>query len=57
MKYFSDAPLFDKFLTFSTNNMLGWKGLPGTNTLAYYKHSYITDVKMIVASTPEHNVM
>jgi hypothetical protein len=21
-----------------TNIRLGWKGLPGTNTLAYYKH-------------------
>jgi hypothetical protein len=23
----------------------GWEGLPGTNTLAYYTHSYITNVK------------
>jgi hypothetical protein len=23
---------------------LGWKGMPGTNTPAYYKHLYITDI-------------
>jgi hypothetical protein len=27
---------------------LGWKGLPGTNTLAYYKHSQITAVKSFI---------
>jgi hypothetical protein len=24
---------------------VGWKGLSGTNTLAYYEHSYITAIK------------
>jgi hypothetical protein len=28
-----------------TNIRLGWKGLPGTKTLVYYKHSSIADVK------------
>jgi hypothetical protein len=27
---------------------LDWKGLPGTNTLAYYKNSYITDKKSFI---------
>jgi hypothetical protein len=26
---------------------MGWKGLPGTNTLAYYEHFEITTVKKI----------
>jgi hypothetical protein len=28
-----------------TNIRLGWKRLPGTKTLAYYKNPYITDIK------------
>jgi len=28
-----------------TNIAIGWKGLPGTNTPAYYKHSYNTSLK------------
>jgi hypothetical protein len=27
------------------NTASGWKGLPGTNTLAYYEHSEFTDIK------------
>jgi hypothetical protein len=34
------------------NNKLGWKGLPGTNTLAYRKHSYIADVIGCIALGP-----
>jgi len=33
------APLLGRLLVFPTNNRLDWKGLPGTNTLAYYEHS------------------
>jgi hypothetical protein len=29
----------------STNNRLGWRGMPGTNTLAYCEHSLILAVK------------
>jgi hypothetical protein len=29
-----------------TNNRLGWKGLPWTNTLAYYENSEIAAVKI-----------
>jgi hypothetical protein len=32
------APLQGGFLIFPTNNRLGWKGFPGSNTLACYKH-------------------
>jgi hypothetical protein len=34
-----------KFLALLTNIRLGWKDLPGTNTLAYHDHSQITAVK------------
>ncbi len=27
---------------------VGWKGLPGTNTLAYYEYSSITAVKSVI---------
>jgi hypothetical protein len=27
-----------KLLAFPTNIALGWKGLPGTNTLGYFTH-------------------
>jgi hypothetical protein len=30
----------------------GWKGLSGTNTLAYYKHSLIGVVKSFITLTP-----
>jgi hypothetical protein len=33
MLFFSGAPLKGR----PTNIRLGWKGLPGTNTLAYYE--------------------
>jgi hypothetical protein len=35
-------------LTFPTNIRQGWKGLPGTNTLAYYENSKIADVKSFI---------
>ena len=35
------------------NIRLGWKGLPGTNTLAYYKKWEITSVKSFTALDPE----
>jgi len=30
------------------NIRLGWKGLPGLNTLAYYENPYITTVKSLI---------
>jgi hypothetical protein len=32
----------------TTNIRLDWKGLAGTDTLAYYEHSSITDVKSFI---------
>jgi hypothetical protein len=36
---------------------LGWKGLPGTNTLAYYENSLITDRKSFITLGPGGNVI
>ncbi len=38
VKLLSGGPLKGKLLALSTNITLGWKGLLGTNTLAYYKN-------------------
>ncbi len=40
----SGAPLWGRLLTLPTNTRLGWKVLPGTNTLAYYGNPQITAV-------------
>jgi hypothetical protein len=34
------------------NIRLGWKGLPGTNTLAYYENPYITAVRSFTVQAP-----
>ncbi len=36
-------------------NRLRWKGLPGTNTLAYYENLYITAVKSFIVEAPDKN--
>jgi hypothetical protein len=41
-------------LAIPTYIRLGWKDLQGTNTLAYYKHSLIVDVKSFTLG-PEKN--
>ncbi len=33
------APLLGRLLDLPANIRLGWKGLPGTNALAYYEKS------------------
>jgi hypothetical protein len=38
LKNLFSAPLLDWLLALPKNNELGWKGLPWTNTLAYYKN-------------------
>ncbi len=35
-----------------TNFKLGWKAMPGTNTLTYYKHSQITAAKSFIRLAP-----
>jgi len=37
----------------TANSRLGWRGLPGTNTLAYCEHSRITSVKSFVSLDPD----
>jgi hypothetical protein len=32
---------------------LGWKGMPGTNTPAYYAHLYIADVINFITLVPD----
>jgi hypothetical protein len=39
VKHLSSAPLKGRPLALTTNIRLGWKGLPGTNTPAYYEKS------------------
>jgi hypothetical protein len=45
VKHLSGAQLLGRLLGLPTNIRLGWKSLPGTNTLAYYIHGQITVVK------------
>ncbi len=39
------APHQCRLLSLPTNISIGWEGLPGTNTLAYYEHSQIRTLK------------
>jgi hypothetical protein len=39
-------------LDLPTNIRLGWKSVPGTDTLAYYEDSKITAVKSFITLTP-----
>ncbi len=40
-----------------TNTRLGWKGLPGTNALAYYGNPLIMAVKNFMIRAPGVNAM
>jgi hypothetical protein len=50
--YLSGAPLEGTLLASPTYIRLGWEGLPGTKTLAYYKKSVNYDLKMFYSSGP-----
>ncbi len=50
----SGAPLQDGFVILTTNIRPGWKGMPGTNALAFYEHSLIMSVKSFITLRP-HN--
>jgi hypothetical protein len=39
VKQLSGASLKGRLQAFPTNTILGWKGLPGANTLALYENS------------------
>jgi hypothetical protein len=57
VKHFSGAPLKGGLLASPTNICSCWKGLPGTNTLAYYENSQITSVKSFKVPAPGSNPM
>ncbi len=41
---------------YSQTLRLGWTGLKGTNTLAYYEHPLITNVKSFITTGPRRNI-
>ncbi len=43
------STLYGRLLAFPINIGLSLKGLLGTNTLAYYEHSKITDIKSFIS--------
>jgi len=53
VNHFSSAPLKGRLQASPKNTILGWKFLPETNTLAYYKNPYITAVKSFIVQAPE----
>ncbi len=57
MKHFSSAPLYGRLLASPTNIRRDWKGLSGTNTLAYYESPYVTDKKDFITFGPAANVI
>ncbi len=52
VKHLSGAPLKGRLMALSTNNRLGWNGLLGANTLAYYENSQLTTVNSFITLAP-----
>jgi hypothetical protein len=50
--YLIEVPLRCSTLALLTEFRLGWKDLSGTNTLAYYENSYVTDFKSFITLSP-----
>jgi hypothetical protein len=48
LKHHPGAPLQGWILALPINFRLGWKGLPGTNTLAHLEHIKIIDYNYII---------
>ncbi len=46
-----------RLLASPTNTTLGWKGLPGTNTLAYYENPYNTAVKSFIVQAAKESAL
>jgi hypothetical protein len=44
-------------MAFVTNIRIGWRGLPGTNAVAYYENTSITNVKSFIIFCPGPNVI
>ncbi len=55
VKHLSGATIQVRLLALPSNIRLDWNGLLGTNTLAYYEHSEITDVKSFITSATRPN--
>jgi hypothetical protein len=53
----SGALLKGRLLALPANIGLGWKGLPGTNALAYYKKLELTAVKSFITLAQEYSVL
>jgi len=45
------------FQALPANIRLGWKGLPGTNTLAFYEHSSIAEANSFITLRPGPNII
>jgi len=50
VKPFSDDTLYSRLLALSTNAILGWKGLPGTNSNINYNQN--SDEKFFMTLSP-----
>jgi hypothetical protein len=48
VKHLSSAAVYYRLLVLQTDIRIGWKGLPRTNTIAYYEYSQITAVKSLI---------
>jgi len=48
VKHLTCAPLYDRLLALPAIITLGWKGLPGTNALAYYEKAQLMAVKSFI---------
>jgi hypothetical protein len=57
VKHLSGAPLQGRPLALPTKIRQGWKGLPRTNTLAYYGIPYIAAIKIFIVRAPLANVI
>jgi hypothetical protein len=56
MKLLSGVAFWGRLLALSTNIKLGWKGLPSTNTIAFYAHLKITFVKRLITMASDMQI-
>jgi hypothetical protein len=57
VEHLKETPLKSRLLALLTKIRLSWKGLPGTNALAYYEHLQVTDVKRFIIFGKGANVI
>jgi hypothetical protein len=48
----SGVPFYGRLPTLPSNIRIGWKDLPGTNPLAYYKNLQLTTIKSFITLAP-----